>query len=285
MKSFRLFVLFLLLISCSNDKNKRQDEPSKKKSIMDDNSSIPTLEEVKGNSYESEKYLLTHSQAVKAGIVRPIVTTGRQYVYIIHDVKQYSERISEDGKSIIEYGYLIRAILKIRNYDTNAKIDFFTAALNIQNKHLENYFSIKTVGINNPKVNTIVSDISNVELNIQNLQKYIEVTSEIISIFNSNETKLAVKKLGERSIDGTEMLFKEAPIINRILEEIVDGENYREIKKNIINELGNDIEIGTNLLNTIFINLQIDMEKEELSKIDRFKAEVFISNYSKTDIL
>lgn len=222
----------------------------------------PTIQEVRTGEMKYTDNFYSLRQAYKLGI--PIVSadySSNSKIYV-RDYSRYLPCTSDDGKTIIKYGHVIRAVIEIEDLDASAGTDLASiAASGTIGKKRQSFYLYKN-GIDNPEIDEIISTVSGKVFDVENYSLYQTVMTKMIALLKKPETKWSVNQIGIIQQVTDDLFLEEAPIVAYAISKIQKGKNCEEIKASF-NANKTAIEIVERTFSAMDINCDASSPSDE----------------------
>jgi hypothetical protein len=115
--------------AASDQEEKRQDTAFVSRSGLDC-SQKPTQDEINTANLIYQDYYMSAKRAASIGI--PIVNASGEsdYLVIVRDYRRFKPCTATDGKTIIHYGQVIRAVIELTDYKADVRLTLASIAAN-----------------------------------------------------------------------------------------------------------------------------------------------------------
>src|SRR6266705_470331 len=148
----------------------------------------PTQDEVNTAELAYQDYFLSSTRAASLGI--PIVNASgaSNYLVIVRDYRRFKPCTATDGKTILHYGQVIRAVIELTDYKADVKLTLALVAANATISGKQQYFYLYKTGWYNPSSDAILSSVSGKVFDVENYGLYQSVMPQLIGLLAQTQT-------------------------------------------------------------------------------------------------
>ena len=151
----------------------------------------PTQHEVNTTQGMYQDSYMSAKRAASVGI--PIVNASSQtdYLVIIRDYRRFKPCTATDGKTVLHYGQVIRAVIELTAYEGDVKLSLPALAANATLSGKQQYFYLYRSGWFSPKADEILAKVSGKVFDVENYALYQSVMPQLIELLSDAGTTLA----------------------------------------------------------------------------------------------
>jgi hypothetical protein len=234
---------------------------------------VPAQEVINNSDWTYTDHFYTRSQAIKLNI--PVVNIDGSYnlkVYV-KDYRRTAECRSNDNKSTVIYGQIIRTVIEIKDFNASIGVDLASIAANgTLNRNTQHFYFYKT-GFYNPAIDSIIASVSGKVFDVENYSIYQSVMTNVLNLLRDPKTTFMPQKIGiVKDLDDDEYIVM-APIVSYALTSILKGHSITETRVRF--EANN---YALSIVDQVYHTLEIPSGDGKPNEEQRLKAKRYLQN-------
>jgi hypothetical protein len=178
----------------SEQEVKRQDTAFAPRNALDC-SQKPTQAEINTADLIYQDYYMSAKRAASIGI--PIVNASGEsdYLVIVRDYRRFKPCTATDGKTIIHYGQVIRAVIELTDYKAEVKLTLASIAANATISGKQQYFYLYKSGWFNSGADAVLTSVSGKVFDVENYGLYQSVMPKLIDLLKDAQTAFSPSQI------------------------------------------------------------------------------------------
>jgi hypothetical protein len=155
----------------------------------------PTQDEINTTQGLYQDYYMSAKRAASVGI--PIVNASAQtdYLVIVRDYRRFKPCTATDGKTVLHYGQVIRAVIELTDYQAEAKLALAALAANATLSGKQQYFYLYRSGWFSPKADAVLAKVSGKVFDVENYALYQGVMPQLIELLSDTGATLSATEI------------------------------------------------------------------------------------------
>jgi hypothetical protein len=160
-----------------------------------DCSQKPTQDEINTANLIYQDYYMSAKRAASIGI--PIVNASGEsdYLVIVRDYRRFKPCTATDGKTIIHYGQVIRAVIELTDYKAEVKLTLASIAANATISGKQQYFYLYKSGWFNAGADGILASVSGKVFDVENYGLCQSVMPKLIDLLKDAQTTFSPSQI------------------------------------------------------------------------------------------
>lgn len=192
--------------------------------------SIPTQSEINSAEMTYQDYYMSAKRAASLNI--PIVNASgdADYLVVIRDYRRFKPCMASDNRTTLHYGQVLRAVVELTQYNATGRLALASIAADATLSGKQQYFYLYRTGMYNPRVDSIIQQVSGKVFDVENYALYQSVMPQLIGLMSARGTTLSPQII-MRVPDGDDPGFTMASARAYALSQAKDGRSCQEARR------------------------------------------------------
>ena len=234
---------------------------------------IPTQAEINNSGWTYEEHMYSLSDAISLKIPVVNVSGSTSLKLYIKDYKRLSAPCDGGNGNRLYYGQIIRTIIEIDNYDASMGVSLtaFAASATL-NKSTQHFYFYKS-GFYNSKIDSIISNVSGKNFNVENYYLFQQTLPAIQALLNDRKTTFSPAVVNIDYENTAEKLkLTNASFIVYALQNIAKQKSYASIITKFASS-----NAAVSAIAEVYDFLEVPKDNTEPTKIQSLQAMPYLN--------